>query len=171
MKRGGAGWQRSLSSPNAPQLAGGFFTFLFIFALAVLVRGLENAGLIKILADGLAKLASHGPVQALVSVTFGTAIGSNLINNWSMMMVSVSSLGNLAPSFDRVLIYGSIMGADLGPNIAILGALSSMLWLVLLRQRGLDIHPVQYLKLGLIVAPILLIIGVLSLYLSGLVWG
>jgi hypothetical protein len=26
MKRGGAGWQRSLSSPNAPQLAGGFFT-------------------------------------------------------------------------------------------------------------------------------------------------
>jgi hypothetical protein len=28
MKRGGAGWQRSLSSPNAPQLAGGFFTRL-----------------------------------------------------------------------------------------------------------------------------------------------
>src|ERR1035437_575698 len=26
MKRGGDGWQRSLSPPNAPQLAGGFFT-------------------------------------------------------------------------------------------------------------------------------------------------
>jgi arsenical pump membrane protein len=155
------------------QLTGGisWYIFLFIFALAILIRGLENIGVIKLLAEGLAKLASHGPLQALLSVTFGTAIGSNLINNWSMMMVSVSSLGNLAPGFDRTLIYGSIMGADLGPNIAILGSLSSMLWLVLLRQRGLDIHPIQYLKLGLIVAPILLIIGVLSLYLCGLVWG
>jgi arsenical pump membrane protein len=56
------------------------------------------------------------------------------------------------------------MGADLGPNIAVLGSLSSMLWLVLLRQRGLDIHPLQYLKLGLIVTPPLLIAGVLALY-------
>ena len=90
-----------------------------------------------------------------------------------MMMVSVSSLGSLAghPGFNKMLVYGSIMGADIGPNIAILGSLSSMLWLVLLRRRGLDIHPIQYLKLGLIVAPPLLIIGVLSLYACGRLWG
>jgi arsenical pump membrane protein len=63
------------------------------------------------------------------------------------------------------------MGADMGPNIAILGSLSSMLWLILLRQRGLDIHPIQYFKLGLIVTPILLVIGVLSLYLCSRLWG
>ena len=91
-----------------------------------------------------------------------------------MMMVSVYSLGSLAaqtPGFDKVLVYGAIMGADLGPNIAILGSLSSMLWLVLLRQRGLDIHPVQYLKLGLIVTTVMLIIGVLSLYACSRLWG
>jgi arsenical pump membrane protein len=147
--------------------------FLFIFSLALLVRGLENAGVIQALAAGLAKLASQGPLQALFSVTLGTAFGSNLINNWSMMMVSVSSLGNLsqAPGFDKVLVYGAIMGADIGPNIAILGSLSSMLWLILLRQRGLVIRPVQYLKLGLVVAPPMLIIGVLSLYACSRLWG
>ncbi len=145
--------------------------FVFIFALAVLVRGLENSGVIQILANGLSRLAARGPLQALVSITLGTAAGSNLINNWSMMMVSVSSLGSLAPGFDRTLVCGSIMGADLGPNIAVLGSLSSMLWLVLLRQRGLDIRPVQYLKLGLIVTPVLLVIGVFSLYLTGHIWG
>jgi arsenical pump membrane protein len=62
------------------------------------------------------------------------------------------------------LIYSTILGADLGPNITILGSLSSMLWLVILRQRGLDIHPLQYLKLGLIVTPIMLIAVALSLY-------
>jgi arsenical pump membrane protein len=107
-------------------------------------------------------------------VTLGTAVGSNLINNWSMMMVSISSLASPAlqtDGLDRVLVYGAIMGADIGPNIAILGSLSSMLWLVLLRQRGLDIHPVQYLKLGLVVAPPMLIIGILSLYLCARLWG
>jgi arsenical pump membrane protein len=151
-----------------------WYLFLFIFALTLLIKGLENSGVTQALADVLASLASHGPLQALFSVTLSTAIGSNLINNWSMMMVSISSLGNLAmqtSGFDRVLVYGAIMGADIGPNIAVLGSLSSMLWLVLLRQRGLDIHPVQYLKLGLLVAPPMLIIGVLSLYLCGRIWG
>jgi arsenical pump membrane protein len=151
-----------------------WYIFLFIFALALLVKGLDNAGVIQALANGLADLASHGPLQALFSVTLGTAIGSNLINNWSMMMVSVSSLGTLAgqsAGFDQVLVYGAILGADIGPNIAILGSLSSMLWLVLLRKRGLDIHPMQYLKLGLIVTPPMLIIGVLILYACSRLWG
>ena len=37
-------------------------------------------------------------------------------------------------------------------------------------KRGLEIHPWQYLKLGLIVTPVILIIGVLALYLCGLFW-
>jgi arsenical pump membrane protein len=146
---------------------------LFIFALAMLVKGLENAGIINYLAEALAALASSGPLQSLFAVTLGTAAGSNLINNWSMMMVSVSSLNTLASQtsgFNSILVYGAIMGADLGPNIAILGSLSSMLWLILLRQRGLIISPWQFLKLGLIITPVMLIIGLLALYACGLLW-
>jgi arsenical pump membrane protein len=148
--------------------------FLFIVALTLLVKGLENRGVIQFLTDQLSALAAHGPLQALFSVTMGTALGSNLINNWSMMMVSVSSLDTLAAQgagFHQSLVYGAIMGADLGPNIAILGSLSSMLWLSLLKKRGLEIHPMQYLKLGLIVTPVILIIGVVALYLCSLWWG
>jgi arsenical pump membrane protein len=91
-----------------------------------------------------------------------------------MMMISVSSLASIsstALSFDRSIIYASVLGADLGPNITILGSLSSMLWLVLLRQRGLDIHPLQYLKLGLIVTPLMLITSALCLYACGRLFG
>jgi arsenical pump membrane protein len=145
--------------------------FLFIFALAVMVKGLENAGITQFLAEKLAELASYGQLQALFSITLGTALGSNLINNWSMMMVSVSSLATQGAGFDKVLVYGAVLGADLGPNIAILGSLSSMLWLSLLKKRGLDIHPLQYIKLGLIVTPLVLVIAVLSLYLCSRWWG
>ncbi len=144
---------------------------LFIFSLALLVQGLDNAGVTHTLGKALANLSSRGSLGAIMATSFGTAIGSNLINNWSMMMVSVSSLGNIStsiPSFHQGLVYSSIVGADLGPNIAILGSLSSMLWLVILRQRGLDIHPMQYLKLGLIVAPPMLIAAALGLYACSL---
>ena len=140
---------------------------LFIFSLALLVKGLDNAGVTKHLGEALANLYSENHLGAILATSFGTAIGSNLINNWSMMMVSVSSLGSIGNSMSiphQGLIYSTILGADLGPNITILGSLSSMLWLVLLRQRGLDIHPMQYLKLGLIVTPIMLIAVTLSLY-------
>jgi len=146
----------------------------FIFGLALLVKGLENAEVTHTLGESLAGLSSRGDVEAVVSTSLGTAFGSNLINNWSMMMVSVSSLGSMgnpAPSFDQSLVYATILGADLGPNIAIFGSLSSMLWLFLLRRRGLDIHPLQYLKLGLMVTPLMLIVGALSLYACGLFWG
>lgn len=142
---------------------------LFIFSLALLVKGLDNAGVTHTIGEALANLSTKGSLGAILATSFGTAVGSNLINNWSMMMVSVSSLGNIStsiPHFNQGLIYASIVGADLGPNIAILGSLSSMLWLIILRQRGLDIHPMQYLKLGLMVAPPMLLVAALGLYVS-----
>jgi arsenical pump membrane protein len=136
---------------------------LFIFSLALLVKSLDNAGVTDNIGKALAHLASENHIGAILATCFGTAVGSNLINNWSMMMISVSSLGSIS-SPDPSLTYSTIIGADLGPNITILGSLSSMLWLVLLRQRGLDIHPLQYVRLGLLVTPVMLLVSALSLY-------
>jgi len=141
--------------------------------LSLLVKGLENTGITHVLGEALARLSASGNLEAIMTTTFSTAFGSNLINNWSMMMISVSSLASVSnpvASFDQSLIYSSILGADLGPNVTIVGSLSSMLWLVLLRQRGLDIHPLQYLRLGLIVTPPMLIASALAIYASSLFW-
>jgi arsenical pump membrane protein len=148
--------------------------FIFIFGLALLVRGLENKEVTQAIGEAVVHLSSAGTLWAVLAVSFGTAIGANLVNNWSMMMISVSSLASVsstALSFDRSLIYASVLGADLGPNITILGSLSSMLWLVLLRQRGLDIHQAQYMKLGLIVMPLTLTVSALCIYVCGQLFG
>ena len=148
--------------------------FIFIFGLALLVRGLENKEVTQAIGEAVAHVSSAGTLWAVIAVSLGTAIGANLVNNWSMMMISVSSLASVSGKvllFDRSLIYASVLGADMGPNITILGSLSSMLWLVLLRQRGLDIKPVQYVKLGLTVMPLMLIISALSIYVCGRLFG
>jgi arsenical pump membrane protein len=148
--------------------------FIFIFGLALLVKGLENKEVTQAIGEAVAHVSSAGTLWAVLAVSFGTAIGANLINNWSMMMISVSSLASVSSTalhFDRSLIYAGVLGADMGPNITILGSLSSMQWLVLLRQRGLDIHQWQYIRLGLTVMPLMLVTSALCIYACGWLFG
>lgn len=145
--------------------------FPFIFGLAILVKGMENVGFTRVLGEYLADFASRGTLGAIILTTFGNAVGSNLINNWSMMMVSVSSLGSISnpsPFTHHGLIYATILGNDLGPNITILGSLSSMLWLLILRRNGIFITPKQYIKLGLLITPPILLVSALAVYVLGL---
>ena len=65
---------------------------------------------------------------------------------------------------DPSLIYTAILGADLGPNLTIVGSLSSLLWLAILRKRGLDLSPWQYFKLGAVLTPLMLVASIGSLY-------
>jgi arsenical pump membrane protein len=66
---------------------------LFIFGLSVVVEGLANSGVTAALGNALAQSFPQESLTAITTVAVGNALGSNLINNWSMMMVSVSSLG------------------------------------------------------------------------------
>jgi arsenical pump membrane protein len=138
----------------------------FVAGLAILVRGLEYNGVTQHLGELFMELIGHGHLPAALATSLGTAAGSNLMNNWPMMMVSVTTLSGIpgAVAANPGLPYQAIIGAALGPNIAILGSLSSMLWLVLLRRRGLNITPGSFFKLGLIVTPAALICGSLALY-------
>jgi len=140
---------------------------LFIFGLSIVIKGLENGGIVASLGSILTHSFLRGSVEAIVTVSLGNALGSNFMNNWSMMMISVSSLGSLNPAPDSSLIYAAILGADLGPNLTIVGSLSSMLWLAILRQRGLDISPWQYFKVGIVLTPLMLAACIWSLYAFG----
>ncbi|MFA5438631.1 ArsB/NhaD family transporter [Dehalococcoides sp.] len=142
----------------------------FVLGLAFMVNGLENTGLTATLGNFLSNtLADGGQLEAGLITSFGTAIGSNLINNWPMMMVSVSSLSAVSDigGANSGLIYQAILGADLGPNLLIMGSLSTMLWLILLRKRGLAIKPMEFTKLGLTITPLVLLVSTLAIFQLG----
>ena len=42
---------------------------------------------------------------------------------------------------------------DLGPNLTPIGSVATLLWFVLLRQRGLEVSTWSYIRIGLIVTP------------------
>ena len=41
-----------------------------------------------------------------------------------------------------------------------------MLWLLILRRKGLDISTLDYIKLGLTVVPVMLLVGALLIWLG-----
>jgi arsenical pump membrane protein len=56
-------------------------------------------------------------------------------------------------------------GAALGPNLTTVGSLATILWLLILRRRGIDVSGLDYFKVGVMVTPLMLIAGALTIWL------
>jgi arsenical pump membrane protein len=56
-------------------------------------------------------------------------------------------------------IAATIFGSDLGPNLTTVGSLATILWLLILRRRNIEVSGLDYFKVGILVTPLMLIIG------------
>ncbi len=145
--------------------------FFFIGAMFIVVKAIENIGLTREMGHLFTAAAGNSPFLAVMVGTFGTALGTNLINNVPMALVMTSALqqaGTMAvsPEVHNGLLYATIMGADLGPNLTTVGSLATVLWLLILRRKGLEVSPLQYFKLGILVTPLMLLAGALAIWVS-----
>lgn len=142
--------------------------FGFIAGMFIVVQGIENIGLTQRFAQLLTGVAGSNTLSATLVGTAGAAIGTNLINNLPMALVLVSTIGALSgvsSSVRLALIATTMFGCDLGPNLTTVGSLATVLWLLLLRRRGMDVSSLDYFKLGIIVTPLMLLVGALAIWL------
>jgi arsenical pump membrane protein len=138
--------------------------FPFIAGMLIVVQWIENAGLTAAPGRAILGLAGHNPLQAALAGAFGSALTSNLVNNVPTMMLLRSALHTMAgvgAGVQRALVYSIILGSDLGPNITIIGSLSTILWLVILRRKGLKVSPTDYIRIGIVVTPVMIAVGAL----------
>jgi arsenical pump membrane protein len=128
--------------------------FPFVIGLFVVIRAVENIGLstcgAKIISD------SHGPALLQVPlIASATALGSNLINNIPMALLSVSVLKHAHAGLLEQ--YAALIGCNLGPNLTIAGSLATMLVITSARKKGEDISAMEFLRIGLISTPVLVL--------------
>ena len=100
--------------------------------------------------------------------TFGSALGTNLINNVPMAVVMNSSMGSIqhaAPAIRNGFVAATMFGCDLGPNLTTVGSLATILWLLILRQRDVDVSGLDYFKVGVVVTPLMLLAGAFTIWL------
>ena len=142
--------------------------FGFIAGMFIVVRAVEDTNLTTQFGLLLLHLSGGSSLGSVLIGTLGAAIGTNLVNNVPMAVVLTSSLRgvqHIAPSTQLGFIAATIFGCDLGPNLTTVGSLATILWLLILRRRNLEVSGLDYFKIGILVTPLMLLAGALTIWL------
>jgi arsenical pump membrane protein len=135
-----------------------------VAGLFVIVEALDSAGGLQLGQNLLDKLTEWPPLAANLTTAFGFAVASNLINNLPVGLIGASALHASATSGH--LANAMLMGIDLGPNLSVTGSLATILWLIALRRENLQVSAWSFLKVGVIVMPLALLLACLFLWFT-----
>ncbi|MGE5481487.1 MAG: ArsB/NhaD family transporter, partial [Bacteroidota bacterium] len=108
-------------------------------------------------------LGLHGVTGKVVTAARFAVLGAvsaNLVNNLPAELLFLDLAGS-GPA-----LYGLLLGVNLGPNLTIIGSLATILVLSLARQAGAYVSFRDYLRLGLIMTPALLLAALAGLLLA-----
>jgi arsenical pump membrane protein len=139
---------------------------LFSIGMYLVVYGLGNAGLTEIVAGVLAWLAGQGTLVATVGTGFVMAALASVMNNMPATLVGALAIDHLeVPALTReFMVYANVIGNDLGPKFTPIGSLATLLWLHVLAGKGQRITWGQYMKVGLILTPPVLLATLVALW-------
>ncbi len=139
---------------------------VFSLGMYLVVYGLRDAGLTGDLASALVWLARRGRFAAALGTGFGAALLSSVMNNLPSVLIGALSIqqAQALPASTRALMaYANVIGCDLGPKFTPIGSLATLLWLHVLGSKGVRIGWVQYMRIGLVLTPPVLLAALLAL--------
>jgi arsenical pump membrane protein len=134
----GAGWEALVARRSEVPLLFG----LFVLAVVVAVLAREW--------DFPQRLMASSGTWASAGIGAGAA---NLMNN----LPAAALLSSRLPSHP----YALLLGLDLGPNICVIGAMSSLLWLRISRQNGASPSARTFSQVGVVVTATTLVAALL----------
>ncbi|CAM3696567.1 arsenic transporter [Halomonas sp. FME1] len=140
---------------------------LFSIGMYLVVYGLGSAGLTNYGALALEWLAQQGDFIATLGTGFLSAIVASVMNNMPSTLVGALAIeqAKLPAGTQELMIYANVIGNDLGPKFTPIGSLATLLWLHVLAGKGYKIGWGQYMKIGLLITPPVLLAALVALAL------
>jgi arsenical pump membrane protein len=159
-------WVRKREAPWATLKEVSWAVLALVAGLFVLVQGLIHTGVVQMLSDWLHRAAAISATGTAWGAGAGIALASNLINNLPMGLIAGSIVTTAQP--DTLIQSAITIGIDLGPNLSVTGSLATILWLTAVRREGGDISAWQFLRLGVLVMPLALLLALAGLLIPAM---
>ena len=132
---------------------------VLVEGLFLVVTGLGNHGLDKLLG----RLAGHGAgFGGLLQTAAVGAVGSNGVNN----LPAYLALGRVT-AHDVPQTLAALIGTNVGPLVTVWASLATLLWRERCKSRGVEIKTREFVTLGLIGAPLMLVAATAALFVTG----
>jgi arsenical pump membrane protein len=132
---------------------------VFVLGLAIVVRAAGDHGL-QSAVDGL---VPHGDgLLALLAVAAIAAVVANLLNNLpaTLIVLPVAAAAGPGP------VLAMLIGVNVGPNLTYVGSLATLLWRRVLHAHDHDTDLGEFVKLGALTVPPILIASTAALWLA-----
>jgi arsenical pump membrane protein len=134
----------------------------------LVVRAVEGKGLgILVRAAYTADGLGNGFLRVL-EVASAAALGSNVLNNLPATLVALDAMGPLVSEgrLHTAAVYATLVGTGVGPNLTVVGSLATLIWLGIARRGGAGVTAREYLRVGILATPPILLSAVAGLWLS-----
>lgn len=128
---------------------------LFSIGMYLVVYGLGQAGLTHYGAKVLEWLGQQGQFVATLGTGFLSALVASVMNNMPSTLVGALAIdqAQVPELTHELMVYANVIGNDLGPKFTPIGSLATLLWLHVLAGKGYRISWGQYMKVGLLLTP------------------
>ena len=140
-------------------------TLLFFIGLFVVVSGLEQTGVLKLLAGLISKASGGNPMLVVAIIIWGSAVASAFIDNIpfaATMIPVIRSLSEVQGIHLDTLAWALSMGTDIGGNATPIGASANVVGTSIAAKSG---HPISWAKYCKVMAPATVIVVLISMLL------
>jgi Na+/H+ antiporter NhaD/arsenite permease-like protein len=144
-------------------------TLVFFIALFISVGALQEVGLVSLIAMGISDLVGANLNLAILVVVWSAALLSGVIDNipfTATMLPVVDYLTRTIPGAgSNVLWYGLSIGSAMGGNSTLIGSSPNLVTAGISERAGYRITYLAWLKIGLPVMLITVVIGTIWLFI------
>ena len=144
-------------------------TIFFFIGLFIIIGGLEASGGIKMMAEGLIDITNGNESLTAMIILWGSGILSGIIDN-------IPYTATMAPLIQQIQVISGAeaahplwwclsLGACLGGNMTIIGAAANVIVSETAAAKGVKIPFIYYLKYGILITVISLILSSIYIYI------
>jgi Na+/H+ antiporter NhaD/arsenite permease-like protein len=129
-----------------------FRTLLFFFGLFVTVGGMEQTGVLKLVAGYIGEMSGGSLAVVIPLILYGSAFSSAIVDNIPFAAVMVPVISQLAQTSGfslKTLSWTLALGTDIGGNATPIGASANVVGTAIAEREG---HPIgwgRYMKYAL----------------------